>query len=207
MPQKSAKPLMIYTVGHSNHTLQHFVKLLQSHGVTAVADVRTQPYSAYNSQFNRESLSAELKGGGIAYVFVGAELGARPSDESCYENGRVKYERLSETDAFKSGIDRVVEGASKHRVALMCAEKDPLNCHRSILISRALEARSLAVRHILADGSVESHADTMTRLLDLVGLPQTDMFRTRQELLQEACSLREADLAFATEDKGPAAGR
>lgn len=191
----------IFTIGHSNHTLQHFLKLLQTHAVNAVADVRSSPFSSYNPQFNRESLAEALKQNDIAYVFVGAELGARPTDLGCYVDGRVAYARLMGSALFQGGLDRVVKGTGKHRVALMCAEKDPLECHRSILLSQALEARGLEVQHILADGGLEPHPDSMTRLLDLVGLPRDDMFRTREELIAHACELQEREIAFSDPDR------
>lgn len=187
----------VFTIGHSNHTLQHFLKLLESHAITAVADVRSSPFSGYNPQFNREALAASLKQSGISYVFVGAELGARPADIGCYTGDKVDFERLMASAGFKAGIERLLGGARDHHVALMCAEKDPLKCHRGILISRALEARGLAVQHILADGGVETNAAAMSRLLDVVGLPQEDMFRSRDELIDEACALQEREIAFS----------
>lgn len=193
----------IFTVGHSNHTLQHFLKLLESHAVTAVADVRSSPFSKYNPQFNRDPLADALDQHGISYVFVGAELGARPSDTACYVDGKVDYARLTGSAPFQAGIERVVKGCEKHRVALMCAEKDPLQCHRSILISRVLNACGLAVDHILADGSVEPHADAMNRLLELLKLPREDMFRTHDQLVADACTLQERQIAFSESDRQP----
>jgi uncharacterized protein (DUF488 family) len=98
-------------------------------------------------------------------VFVGKELGGRPEDPSCYENGKVQYDRLAATELFKSGIDRVLVGAQKYRVALMCAEKEPLNCHRTLLVGRVLENRGTSIMHILSDGSVEPQDRTMSRLI------------------------------------------
>jgi uncharacterized protein (DUF488 family) len=175
------------------------------HAVTAVADVRSKPFSRRFPQFNRERLSATLAEHGIAYVFVGAELGARTSDESCYEGGRVQYRRLAETPLFKHGIDRVLEGAGQFRVALMCAEKEPLDCHRTLLVSRALEKRGAAIAHILADGRIEHQPQTMTRLVDMVGLGggSPDLFADpaslTDSLTEQACRLREAKIAYVRE--------
>jgi uncharacterized protein (DUF488 family) len=178
--------MMIYTVGHSNHPLDKFLSLLSSHGITAIADVRSTPFSRRFPQFNKERLAASLSEHGVAYVFLGKELGARSNDESCYENGQVQYQRLAATSLFRQGIDRVVTGAEKFRVALMCAEKEPLDCHRTLLVSRALEQGGASIAHILADGSIEMQAQTMTRLTRI----------TRQADLDEACRLREQKIAY-----------
>src|SRR5262245_37384151 len=120
----------IWTVGHSNHTLEHFVDLLRTHAIEVVADVRSTPFSKRHPHFNRERLKAALAGATIDYTFLGAELGARSPDRSCYDaDGRVVYERLARTDAFKAGLDRAIDEAATRRVAIMCAEKDPLSCH------------------------------------------------------------------------------
>lgn len=189
----------VYTVGHSTHSIEKFVDLLTRNGITALADVRSSPFSRHNPQFNKETLSAELKKHGIAYVFVGKELGARSDDPSCYENGRVRYGHLAKTALFKLGINRVLVGARKYRVALMCAEKEPLDCHRTLLVSRALEQRGADILHILPDGSTESQQQTMSRLLDMVGLPQVDMFRSHDQLVEAACKMREQKIAYVSE--------
>jgi len=178
--------MMIYTVGHSNHPIEKFLSLLTGHDITAIADVRSQPFSRRFPQFNKERLAQTLSEHGIAYVFLGKELGARSDDESCYENGQVQYPRLGATALFKQGIDRALTGAGKFRVALMCAEKEPLDCHRTLLVSRALEQRGAAIAHILADGSIETQAQAMTRLTRI----------TRQEDIDEACRLREQKIAY-----------
>lgn len=194
-----SSPITIYTIGHSTHTIDKFLDLLERNGVTALADVRSSPFSRHNPQFNKDVLSAELKKRGVAYVFVGKELGARSDDLSCYEGGKVRYGRLAKTSIFKAGIERVLSGAQKYRIALMCAEKEPLDCHRTLLVSRTLEQRGASIVHILADGSTEAQTQAMSRLLDLVGLPQEDMFRSRDELVAMACELREEKIAYVDE--------
>lgn len=186
----------VLTIGYSTHSLEAFVALLRQHGVTALADVRSAPYSRFNPQFNKEALKSSLKAHGIKYVFLGLELGARSEDRSCYENGRVQYERLARTDLFLSGIERIVRGANDYRISLMCAEKEPLECHRALLVARALAERGVVVEHILADGSLESHEATMERLLDVVGLPHQDLFRSRDELITEALVRQEERVAY-----------
>ena len=185
----------LHTVGHSNHSIEKFIALLTANGITAVADVRSRPFSRRNPQFNKERLAAELARHEIAYVFLGKELGARTEDPSCYEDGKVQYPRLAATALFKAGIERVLDGAQKFRIALMCAEKEPLDCHRTLLVSRALEGRGASIAHILADGSVETQAQTWSRLIDLAGLSKEDMFHDPAELLARACALREKKIA------------
>jgi uncharacterized protein (DUF488 family) len=151
----------VLTIGHSTHPLETFVALLHRHRVAALADVRSAPYSRFNPQFNKDVLEKSLAVHGIRYVFLGHELGARSDDPSCYVNGRVQYARLASTDSFKSGIERVVRGANDFRLALMCAEKEPLECHRALLVARALAEIGIVVQHILPDGRLESHEAAM----------------------------------------------
>jgi uncharacterized protein (DUF488 family) len=199
--------LTIFTIGHSTHSLDAFVALLKQHGVTALADVRSSPYSRFNPQFNREPLEKSLKDVGIAYVFLGHELGARSDDPSCYEDGQVKYARLARTELFRSGLGRVQKGAESHRIALMCAEKDPLDCHRTLLVGRALIEQGVGVAHILSDGSIENYDQAMTRLLRLTGTPESDMFASREELVARACAAQEEKIAYVDEAARVATGR
>ena len=189
----------VFTIGHSNHAIESFIALLKQHGVTALADVRSSPYSRFNTQFNKAPLEKSLKEAGIKYVFLGKELGARSEDRSCYENGRVRYPLLARTNLFRQGIERVVSGGKDFRIALMCAEKEPLECHRTLLVARALDGLGVPIQHILADGRLEAHGESMMRLLDLVGLPREDLFRSTQELLEEAIARQEEKVAYVDE--------
>lgn len=191
--------LGVLTIGHSNQSIERFVALLRQHGVTAVADVRSKPYSRFNPQFSRQALERALRDAGISYVFLGKELGARSEDPACYEGGRVSYDRLSRTDLFREGLDRVKKGAVAHRIALMCAEKEPLECHRTLLVSRALDRDGVLVAHILADGRLESHHDSLIRLLAVVGLPAEDLFKSQDELIEQACGKQEIRVAYIDE--------
>jgi uncharacterized protein (DUF488 family) len=155
---------MIYTLGHSNHPAERLIELLRQHDIGAVADVRSMPFSRFNPQFNRERLAAALRGAAIHYVFLGEELGARTRDPSLLEDGRVSYAKLARSEPFRRGLERVMSGMREHRIALMCAERDPLQCHRTLLISPELERAGVPVTHILPDGSLETHAQVMSRV-------------------------------------------
>ena len=187
----------VLTIGHSNHTIERFIELLCQHRVTAVADVRSSPYSQMHAQFNREALAAALKQEGIAYSFLGRELGGRPADKTCYENGRVQYRKVAATPIFRSGLDRILAGVQSYRIALMCAEREPLECHRTLLVTPELEKAGITVLHVHVDGRTESHSDAMSRLLDLFRLADEDLFRSRAELIEEACYRQQERVAFA----------
>ena len=189
--------LEVLTIGHSNHTMEQFVQLLAANSVNAVADVRSSPYSQMHIQFNRETLAAALKDRGILYSFLGKELGGRPDDKSCYENGRVRYGKLAATPLFRSGLHRIISGARNFRIALVCAEREPLECHRTLLVAPELESAGVRVIHVHADGSTETHSDAMSRLLELHGLSDRDLFRSRPEMIEEACFRQQERFAFA----------
>lgn len=145
--------------------------------------------------FNRESVKAELKAGGVHYVFMGKELGGRPSDPLCYEAGRASYSKMAQTDLFQAGVQRIVDGSARHRIALMCSEADPLNCHRALLIGRSLAESGLEVAHIQRDGRIETHREAEARLIRTVGL-SADLLRTRDEVLAEAYALQASRVAY-----------
>ena len=189
-------PDRVYTIGHSTHTHEQFLGLLRQHAITAVAAVRSSPYSRYNPQFNRENLQNALSEAGIAYRFLGEELGARSDDPTCYEDGKVRYDRLAETAAFQRGLQRVRSGMKEHRIALMCAEKEPLECHRTILVSRHLAAQGIDVQHIHMDGTLESHSDAIERLSREFDMPEEDLFRTHEDILVDAYRLQERRIAY-----------
>ncbi len=188
--------LQVLTVGHSNHSIEVFLNLLQRHEVTALADVRSMPYSRFNPHFNREPLKESLVANGIRYAFFGQELGGRSDDPACYHNGRVRYDCLAQTEGFHWGIQRVMRSAETYRIALMCSEKDPLECHRTLLVAKELAVQGVEVQHILGNGALETDAEAMERLLDIVGLPHHDLFRSSEELIAEALATQEDRVAY-----------
>ncbi len=162
----------LYIIGHSNVPVSALINLLQRHRVTAIADVRSHPYSRYLPHFSQPALKLALREAGIRYVFLGRELGARPDDTACYVDGRAVYALIASRPDFAQRIERLHHGADTKRIALLCAEKDPVVCHRTILVCRHLRQTNLEIAHILADGSLETHAALERRLLQLHELNQ-----------------------------------
>lgn len=151
---------MLFTIGHSNHPTDRFTALLRRHGVEAVADVRSVPYSRRHPQFSQRALAEALEAQGIEYLFLGDGLGARPRDPACFTDGRVDFDRLAARPTFAQALGLVRGEAARRSTAVMCAEREPLDCHRTILVCRHL--RGLEIAHILADGTLEAH-DAMER--------------------------------------------
>ena len=142
----------LLTLGHSNHDLDRFVELARSAGVEVVADVRTVPHSQYTPHFNREPLRRSLTQAGLGYVFLGVELGGRPTGHHFYdETGHVHYDRVAKSELFLAGLARLRNGAAENRVALMCSEGHPAECHRHLLISRVLLEEGFSISHVLPD--------------------------------------------------------
>ena len=162
--------LFIHTIGHSDHTTAAFVDLLRDHAITLVVDVRSQPYSRWASQFNRETLAHDLEDAGIAYRFLGDALGGRPSDPALYDPGQdcPDYQRVQQTPAYQAGIDQLLELARTERVAVMCGEGDHRRCHRHLLVTQTLLERGVRVLHVQPDGrTVEG--EPVARQLSLFG--------------------------------------
>lgn len=192
----------IFTIGHCNHSLEEFIGLLQQHGITALADVRSHPHSRHYPQFNKSELEKSLINAGIRYVFLGAELGARPNNQDCYDpTGKVLYDRIAATPEFAQGIQRLLKGVASYKIALMCAEKDPITCHRTILICQKLKKFNLDIQHILADGHLESNEILENKLLEMYGLHQLSLFdqRSLEERLREAYQRQGNKIAYIQE--------
>lgn len=190
----------MFTIGHSSHDLPIFLELLQQCAITAVADVRSVPVSRFAPQFNREPVEHSLHAVGIKYVFLGKELGARTEDLSCYVDGQVQYDRLARTGEFNRGIERLSKGAQTERIAIMCTERDPLECHRAVLVAQVLAERGVVIHHIHGDGRTESHPSALLRLMAKFGLDQEDLFRTPAERLGEALRMQERRIAYVNDD-------
>lgn len=194
--EASGQETEVLTVGHSILPYGDFLGLIRRANVTAIADVRSSPHSSRFPQFDRDSLSCDLRRDGIVYVFLGRELGGRPSGHQLYRNGVADYERMSQRGEFEKGLDRVIEGARKHRIALMCSEHNPLECHRCLLVGRALAERGVRVNHILDDGRIVGHSEIEERLLALSGRSEDDLFASRSERLALAYREQSRKVAF-----------
>ncbi len=187
---------ILYTIGHSTHTVQRLIELLSMHTISAVADVRSAPYSSYNPQFNREPLQNALREAEIEYVFLGKELGARSLDSNCYVEGQVQFDLVAESELFRKGLERLRAGMDSFCIALLCAEKDPITCHRMILVCRNLRPSGMSIQHILEDGSLEDNRDTERRLMHELNIKENDLFDSEEELIQRAYDIRGKKIAY-----------
>jgi uncharacterized protein (DUF488 family) len=151
-------PDQLFTIGHSNHSTGKFVELLRTHAIELVCDVRSTPYSRFNRQFNRETIQEELKQRGIGYLFLGKELGGKPTDPGFPTDDRSRFAMIAKSEWFRAGLERLLEEAKRCRTVIMCAEKDPAQCHRTHLICRHIP-QGITIHHILADGSITDHIE------------------------------------------------
>lgn len=190
---------MIWTIGHSNHSALRFIDLLRDAGIECVADVRSTPFSRRNPQFSQKALAASLKDAGIDYWFLGDALGARPKDPACYEGGKASYARIAATSAFQDAIMALIDRSKSRRIALMCAEKAPLDCHRTILVGRALAQRGVDLGHIHADGRIESQVEIEEHLLHLAK-ERVDLLSDRNAALARAYDKRGRQMALPVAD-------
>jgi uncharacterized protein (DUF488 family) len=170
----------LFSIGHSNIAAERFLASLRDVGVDTIADVRSTPFSRRFPWFSGKTLAATLTQHGMAYLACGEALGGRPRDATLYCDGVADYEAMARQPDFQTGLDRLLADAARSRVCLMCAEREPLDCHRCLLVARSLAERGLTIGHILHDGTVEPHAATEQRLLSLTGASD-DLFVTGQE--------------------------
>jgi uncharacterized protein (DUF488 family) len=195
--------LRVWTIGHSAYSWERFITLVRNAGITAIADVRTSPYSRFSPHFNRDEVRDELRLDGISYVFLGKELGGRPAGQRFYCEGVADYEKMAHTKDFKKGLERVIEGATKYKIALMCSEQDPMDCHRCLLVGRALAERGVQVAHIQGDGVIATQEQIENRLLELSGRSFDDLFAAREDRLATAYRDHSRKVAFAQPQPGP----
>lgn len=189
----------VLTVGHSTLPYERFLALLRRASVTAIADVRTAPFSRHFPHFNRDVLRNELRMDKVAYVFLGEELGGRPKGEQFFCNGVADYEKMAETEAFARGLERVLDGAKNYRIAMMCSEHDPLDCHRCLLVGRALKERGVNVRHILNSGEIVDQQQIESKLMEMSGKSDIDLFEPPAKRLAAAYRDRAMKVAFSDE--------
>src|SRR4051794_39037085 len=187
----------LFTIGHSTLSIESFLGLLRQAGVTAVADVRSSPFSRRIPHFSRDKLCIMLNKEGIRYVFLGKELGGRPRASHLYRNGVADYEKMSLEPDFLKGIGRIIELSVKYTIALMCSEHNPLDCHRCLLVGRSLFQRGIPIGHILNNGKIVDHHDLEDELLAMSdNAIIDDMFSTREERIARAYWLRAKNVAY-----------
>jgi uncharacterized protein (DUF488 family) len=164
------KGIVIYTIGHSDHSTRDLVTLLKRHRIACVIDVRSQPYSRWANQFNRETLAYDLREAGLAYWYLGDAIGGRPDDPSLYDldGERPNYKRMEQTVRYQAGIDQLLALARTETLALMCSEGDHRQCHRHLLITQTLLDHDVQVRHIQPDGTIVP-GERIPRQLSLFG--------------------------------------
>ncbi len=189
----------LFTIGYATVTQEDFIHSLKRNNVTAVSDVRSSPFSSYKPEFNRQDLEAALKNEGIKYVFLGDQCGARIEAPHCYVDGLADYHKIAQHPQFLDGLKRIRKGLSKYSIALMCAEKDPITCHRMILVCRNLKAPNVQIAHIRPDGSPESNDAAEKRLLALFKLDGDDMFQSKQQQLDRAYDKQGKKIAYKSD--------
>jgi uncharacterized protein (DUF488 family) len=200
---------LVFTLGHSTHDIESFIDLLSKYDITCLIDVRSAPYSRIAPQFNKETLSSTLKDRNILYVHFEKEFGARHTKPSLLdEEGKVDFDKVRATAEFQQGIERLKKSLQLgYKVALMCSEANPFDCHRFSMISYQLAREGMQVRHILADGTVLENRALEEQLLQKYHkkLPQTTLFETvtPEMQLETAYRLRGKDVAFSASKASP----
>jgi uncharacterized protein (DUF488 family) len=193
----------VFTIGHSNHSLEHFTGLLRSQNISVICDVRSSPYSKYSPQFNKDIIARAMSDVDIEYVFLGRELGARRTEKSCYVEGQARYDLIARLPVFQKGLEQVLQRIETRVTVLMCSEADPLTCHRTILLCRELMkiCSDLRITHILGDGTTETHEHAQERLIKSYKL-QRELFgelTTVSGLAKRAFDLQSEKLACEKE--------
>jgi uncharacterized protein (DUF488 family) len=199
----------IYTIGHSVYEIGYFINLLNKYEIDLVLDVRSTPYSKHAPQFNRKVIKKSLENKEINYEFLGDVFGARQKDHALFnEKGILDFDKFKDADSFKKALNKVIENINLSNIVLMCSEKEPLDCHRSILISKAFSNHGVEVYHILDNGELESHKSLENRLLDFYGFPKKtqvslDFFKKEKEgdFLKKAYKMRNKDIGYCIPSK------
>ncbi len=197
--------MVVYTVGHSNHPIEEFLKLLVKHNINCVCDVRSMPYSRFTEQYNRENIKEYLSEHNIKYLFFGEEFGARREEKSLLTDGMVDFEKVAKNEKFIKGINRIEKGLEKgYRIALMCTEKEPIECHRTILVSRNLYLKGMVILHILSDGTAVYHEKIEEELVEkyFPNRNQLSIFDMNESIdyLKEAYKKANSDIGYRKEE-------
>ena len=198
---KDNSSLTIYTIGHSNREAEEFIQILCHYRIKLVVDVRSQPFSKYCPQFNKDIIQQTLIHSGIEYLFLGKELGARPEYKDYYVNNKVSFNKLRSSESFKKGIFRLFDEAKNKNIVIMCSEKEPINCHRSILISKVLEEEGAEVKHIINKAEILNRFSFEEKLLEKFKIQKTlfDTESTRKTNIEDAYKKQEQIISYQEE--------
>ena len=200
---KNNKQLTCFTIGHSTHESEEFVRLLKMHSIQWIVDVRSSPYSQFNPQFNREIIKETLVKSDISYLFLGDLLGARYEDPKLFYRDKrvVDFKKVRELDTFKKGIERIKDGIKQgYIIALMCSEKDPFDCHRYFLVSYELAKHGVEVQHIMEDGSISTKETLDERLLSKYKQSEIDFFKEENDRMEECYIKRNKDIGYSIQE-------
>lgn len=199
----------LYTIGHSTYPNSYFLKLLKRHNINCIIDVRSVPFSKYNPQYNMNELKAFLNKSKIYYIFMGEEFGARRTEKALFSpEGYVDFQRVIDSSSFKKGIERVRAGLNRgYNIAFMCTEKDPIDCHRNILVARAFKDLNYKIFNILSNGEIETQEQLEERLLNfyfpdrnqLSLLEMLDSENKEVDLLEKAYQARNKEIGYRDE--------
>ena len=199
----------IYTVGHSNYTVERLIDMLKHYNINCVVDIRGTPYSKYNIQFDKETIRYTLSKAGFIYIYMAKELAAKRINKQSYkEEGYSDFEKVIKENEFIEGIERLKNGCNKgYKIALLGAMQEPIRCHRSILVGRALRENGFNVKHILDDYSIASQEDIEQMLLDKYFSNRNQMTiddlignsLTRKEMIQEGYRLANKEIGYRIE--------
>ena len=198
---QAMSPFSLYTIGYSGFSIEDFIAILKKNSIGAIVDVRSSPYSSRFEEYNITNIKPSLNDSNIFYLFFGDELGARPKDRSLYTNNVADFIKMAKSTAFIDGCKRVREGLDKFSIGMMCAEKDPATCHRTILVTNAFRNTypEINIFHIHPSSKIESQEKLDRRIMAMYGLEQEHLFKTYEERLKEAYSLREKAIAYNDE--------
>jgi uncharacterized protein (DUF488 family) len=187
----------LYTIGYAAFiNIEAFIRALKINNIEVIADVRSIPKSSYKPEFSKDYLEKRLKDNDIKYVFLGDNCGARINDPACYIDGQVKYDKIKETVIFKHGLERILNGLNKYSISLLCAEKDPIFCHRDILVCRNLKPYGVNIQHVISEKTVELNLETENRLLKQFKLDTDDFFRSYEDRLNLAYDKQGNKIAY-----------
>ncbi len=197
----------IYTIGYTSFQINDFIETLIKYKITCLIDVRSTPYSQHYSDYNKDTLEITLKNKEIIYRNYAHEFGARQENTIFYANGGyLDFNKFTSSNQFLEGVKKVTKGIEKgYKFALMCAEKDPINCHRSIMLGKGFKELGYNVDHIKANGQVETQCEIEIRLLDMYFKDrlQLSLFSASSDedsLLNECYRKRNIDIGFNLED-------